>query len=1379
MSVTAKIEPLVIPTYPVGKPEKNPVFFEKRVYQGSSGRVYPVPFIDKVFDVPQDVTYQSARLENEFVRLVMLPEIGGRIFLGQDKTNADYDFFYRQDVIKPALVGLAGPWISGGVEFNWPQHHRPGTFMPADVFIEKEEDGARTVWMSEHDPLNRLKGMHGIRLRPGSSLVELRARLYNRTPFTRTFLWWANVAAMVHDQYQSFFPPDVTYVADHAVRAMSSFPIAQNPYYGVDYQKRPGANDLSWYRNIPVPTSYMICQTRFDFFGGYDFKAGGGFLHVANRHIAPGKKQWTWGDHGFGHAWDRELTDSNGPYIELMAGVYTDNQPDFSYLAPYETKTFSQYWWPIQGIGPVQQANERIALRMVVRDDRMIELGICVSEKIKGATLKIRHGDLSVFETTLSLKPGETWQHTDLRFSGENPCELSAVVLDADGFVLLCYRPVDTTAAKRGREVATEPPAPADITSADELYFTGEHLELYRHPTRSPDLYWREALARDPGDARCNIGMGRRALKQGRWSDAEQHFHTAIARLTFRHPNPETGEAHYFLGLALVFQGRHEEAHPFFYKATWNQAWRSAAYYQLACIDCRRHDFETALEHLEESLATNTDHTKAMVVQALIARHFSEAEDAAEIIGDVLALDPLDHFATVTADYIRHGEIRIPENSRNDAQTILDIAFDFIDAGFHEEALALLEAHHKTRVTPVAVPNPLERSAMTHYLRAWLTRDPADLAAARRQSPDYFFPSRPHEQLVLEWAVAGASGSCPTVTVTTGSASCKAQEPEFPATALSPFTPTFLHPEKPIDRYKTNLPHWRQEGATYAVTFRLADSLPKSIIDQYLAEKQRLTAMLEKAIADGDESMARNCDDRLRELYSSRIESALDAGYGACHMNDPGIARIVADAVRHFDGDRYELAAWCLMPNHVHLIIKPNHGHALADIIRGMKTFSASQANKRLGRSGAFWMEEYYDHIIRDMDDFLNQLTYLKCNPARLPNWPWLGWRKVAGASGSCPTVTGASGSGNHAGGASGSTSCKEQEPEAPATADPVAAYALGNYYYDLKRHEDAIASWQRAVDDGADFATVHRNLGIALWNVRRDGDAARSCYLNALALDPADPRLVSEYDQLRAKLNDPLADRLAFLETHIGLVMQRDDCMIALAGLHNLTGNPGKALELVTSRRFHPWEGGEGAVLRQFTTAHLLLGREALESGDAQTALDHFTGAMETPASLGEAYHLLQAKADVNYWIGRALKQLGRTADAADHFKRSAGESGDFSEMAITAHSPLTYYRGLSLRELGHTDQAEAVFEDLKTYAKARLGETAAIDYFATSLPNLLVFEEDLQARRNAENHLLIALACHGLGDITGAQSHLGQTLAFTNSDPLAADLAAVLRER
>jgi Tfp pilus assembly protein PilF len=304
----------------------------------------------------------------------------------------------------------------------------------------------------------------------------------------------------------------------------------------------------------------------------------------------------------------------------------------------------------------------------------------------------------------------------------------------------------------------------------------------------------------------------------------------------------------------------------------------------------------------------------------------------------------------------------------------------------------------------------------------------------------------------------------------------------------------------------------------------------------------------------------------------------------------------------------------------------------------------------------------------------------------------------------------------------------------------------------------------------------VFRNLGIASWNVRRDGDAARSFYLRALELDPADPRLVSEFEQLRAKLNDPIAERLAYLESAREMVLQRDDSTVALATLYNLSGAPEKALEILTSRRFHPWEGGEGSVLRQFTTAKILLGRKALAAGDAAAALAHFSGAMDTPESLGEAYHLLQAKADVNYWLGKALRALGRDDEAAAHFAASAAEAGDFAEMAVTEHSPLSYFRGHALRELGKEEDARALFAGLNAFADSKLKEPAKIDYFATSLPNLLVFEEDLQARRDAENHLLLALALHGLGDAAGAKAALEKTLAFSNADQRAVDLLAEL---
>lgn len=1100
--VISASEPLSIPTYPVGEPEKNPVFFEKRVYQGSSGKVYPVPFIDKVHDEPVDVTYQSARLENEFIKLVMLPEIGGRIYLGQDKTNDDYDFFYRNDVIKPALVGLAGPWISGGVEFNWPQHHRPGTFMPADYHIENEDDGAATVWMSEHDPLNRLKGMHGIRIRPGSSLIELRARLYNRTPLTQTFLWWANVAALVHDQYQSFFPPDVNYVADHAVRAISSFPIADAPYYGYDYQNHPGADDLSWYRNIKVPTSYMVCQTMADFFGGYDFAAEGGFVHIANRHLAPGKKQWTWGDHDFGWAWDRELTDANGPYIELMAGVFTDNQPDFTYLHPYETKTFSQFWWPIQGIGVAHAANEKAALHLSIAEDRTLKLGLNVSEHIEGE-LRVTYRDETLATFAIDLKPGDVWKNEDHRFSGEKASELSVTFQNTTGELILAYRPVDESTLTRDRAQATEPPAAGEIDSADELYFTAEHLELYRHPTRSPEPYLEKCLAIDPLDARANLALGKLALRRGLLTEARASLSRAIERLTFRHPNPVTGEAHYYLALTLRNLGELDEAYALFYKATWNLEWKSASFYQLATLDCLKGDYETALDHADSSLATNRDHNKGLVLTALILRKLSREDEARATLDRLLESDSLDHWALYVAALLDNDkEARFLEKSRNDAQTILDLSFDFIEAGFHQEAAALLDLHQRQETSPCATPNPLQRTQMTAYVKAWLSNEPNDLSAARNQSPDRFFPSRLQEQIILLWALA-------------------------------------------------------QEGE------------------------------------------------------------------------------------------------------------------------------------------------------------------------------------------------------------------------------DPLAAYGLGNCYFDQRRHQEALELWKTVTEtDGASNPQAFRNLGIAWWNVHQDGKKATASYLKAIALDSEDPRLVSEYDQLRQKLNEPLDERLTYLEEKKGLVLQRDDATVALASLYNLTRAPKKALDLMLSRRFHPWEGGEGAVLCQYTTARIALGKEALASGDASAALEQFQLAMETPDSLGEKYHLLQAKADVNYWIGCALAELGQTANSRKHFELSSQESGDFSEMAVTAHSPLSYFRGLSLRALGQEQAAEELFRDLLAFAEDKLKTKASIDYFATSLPNLLVFDEDLQKRRDAEAQLLLAFAYQGLGKSAKAESFLEKSLSFTLTEQRAADLKQELAQ-
>lgn len=278
-------EAVVIPTYDIGEADKNPMFLEKRVYQGSSGKIYPYPSVQRISRQKHDKTWNAVFLENDYLRVMVLPQLGGRIQRAYDKTNG-YDFVYYNHVIKPALVGLCGPWISGGIEFNWPQHHRPTTYSPVDYELRTNADGSVSVLLNDVDLMYGTKAVTSFTLYADKAYIEVGGQLYNRTALPQTFLWWANPAVAVNDYTQSIFPPDVHNVYDHGKRAVSRFPIATGEYYKHDYS---AGVDISRYKNIPVPTSYMAEKSDFDFVGGYDWQKQAGLLHVADHHVSPAK----------------------------------------------------------------------------------------------------------------------------------------------------------------------------------------------------------------------------------------------------------------------------------------------------------------------------------------------------------------------------------------------------------------------------------------------------------------------------------------------------------------------------------------------------------------------------------------------------------------------------------------------------------------------------------------------------------------------------------------------------------------------------------------------------------------------------------------------------------------------------------------------------------------------------------------------------------------------------------------------------------------------------------------------------------------------------------------------------------------------------------
>lgn len=1074
-SVNCWSETITIPTYGIGKPDKNPMFLEKRVYQGSSGVVYPYPVIDRVFDEKVDKAYTAVFLENRYLKIMVLPEIGGRLQMALDKTN-DYHFIYYNRVIKPALVGLTGPWISGGIEFNWPQHHRPTTFSPVDWRIDEHEDGSKTIWCAEIEPMFRTKGMHGFTLQPGRAYFEVNVQLYNRTSEPQTFLWWANPAVAVNDDYQSIFPPDVHAVMDHGKRDVSDFPIATGTYYKVDYS--PGT-DISRYKNIPVPTSYMAYHSDFDFIGCYDHGRRAGMMHVANHHVVPGKKQWTWGCGDFGQRWDRHLTDEDGPYIELMCGAYTDNQPDFSWLQPGEEKRFTQVFMPFKEIGGAKNAS-RDAIINLELDDGTATLGVYITRPRRVRVALTVRGQM-IYEKQIEIGPELALVDRLRLMPGTAAQDLTLRVMDGQDEIL-SFRPLADEMPDIP-DPATAAKAPREIATIEELYLNGLHLEQYRHATYIPEPYYEEGLRRDPDHSRCNNALGLLLYRRGRFAEAEPYFRRAIRRLTGRNPNPYDGEPFYNLGLALRMLGRFEEAFDAFYKATWNASWQDAAFFELARLASRAGRLQEALDLVERALARNGRHHKARHLKISLLRHLDQRDIALATVKESLSKDRMEYGA-LWEQQLLNSDPTFGQITNLDPNTLLELALDYAHAGLFVDAIGLLNS-------------AAESQPLLKYTQGWIyelsgERQNAVSAfkEAARLSPDYCFPNRLEDVLILTAA--------------------------------------------------------------------------------------------------------------------------------------------------------------------------------------------------------------------------------MRLNPA-----------------------------------------------------DARAPYYLGNFWYEHKRYDEAIAAWEqsRALDD--QFPTVHRNLGLAYYNKSNQPQLARQSLEVAFRLNPSDGRVLFELDQLYRRLNRPLAERLAFLEQHQHLVSQRDDLTLERISLLNLLQRPQDALDILMNRNFHPWEGGEGKVTRQYVTAQVELARRCIERHEWAKAIQNLEDALTYPPNLGEGKLAGALDNNIYYYLGIAHEGAGESDLAREWFVRATeGLSQPNSARFYNDQPPdMIFYQGLANRKLDRAEVARAIFRELVAFGHTHMNDEVGIDYFAVSLPDFLVFDEDLNAQNKVHCHYMIALGELGLGNDPAARSHFEHVLELENT--------------
>ena len=727
-----------IPTYLAGPPDPNPMFFFGKQSQGAEGRIYPYPLYDNLTNIKSDKTYHVVYLENEYVKISILPEIGGRLFSAVDKTN-NYDFIYKHSVIKPALIGLTGAWISGGIEWNIPHHHRASTFIPVLWSREDNPDGSKTIWIGELEVRQRMSWAVGYTLYPGSSVLECKLRIINRTPVENTMLCFANVAVGPNDNYQVIFPPSTQWSTGHSKRTFQSWPVTDNV-------------DVSWYKNNKNSASWFAVNYADDFIAGFDHGLNAGIMSVNDHNIVPGKKFFTW---GVGSMWDKILSDDGRPYLEIMVGAYSDNQPDYSWLQPFEERSFEMNWYPFRGIDGVRNANLDAAVNLDVKDGKAL-FGFYTTKAYADATVTLKAGNKVLLEDKISINPGKPYTKQFTLPSGLDEHDLRAS-LTANGRELVAYSPVRLVPVVKPIGT-TNPGMPQDYKNDEELFLAGQRIDQFHNPSLDADPYWLELLSRDSGNVAANKGMGLLSLKHAKYISAEKYFNKAIERLIAQYTTPKDAEPYYYLGVALKGQGRIDEAFTAFYKSTWKQEWKSPGYFSVAEISVMYGDFKSALNFVNRSLDANALNIRAYGLKASVLRHLGLNDEAIKLVAFAKEkCDPLDvHLMAeqwlITKDQNAAKTLFRTMNSH--PATAQEIAAEYFNCGLWSDGASVLQQ------CIAAAPDKSGISPLVYYYLGYFAEKLGDRTKASEyrkqaalQSPEYVFPFQSEAITVLRNAI--------------------------------------------------------------------------------------------------------------------------------------------------------------------------------------------------------------------------------------------------------------------------------------------------------------------------------------------------------------------------------------------------------------------------------------------------------------------------------------------------------------------------------------------------------------------------------------------------------------------------------------------------
>jgi tetratricopeptide (TPR) repeat protein len=743
---------ITLPTYDLKGENRNPVFHS----QYGVAHIYPYTLLDDIDAKAKDKTYNTLILENKYLLVTVIPDLGGRVYSVFDKVS-QREVFYKNSIVRFAPLAIRGAFFSGGMEFSFPVAHAPTTCDKVNWDLRENADGSASISIGGLEHISRLRWMITLTLFPERCALAQDVFLFNPGTIPGRYHYWTNASLDANDGTEFIYPL-------HRARSYEYAGTASWPFARLDLiLEDPGlpgmegvpmwpANRLQapvnfrWQKNMLAQVSIFGRNVEWDYFGAWQHKVNHGYAHVAKSKDVSGMKLWSWGNAPVGVVNQTSLTDDGSVYAETQCGAM-ETQLDFAFLQPGMTRAWREWWLPLRGMGGLTVASESIGARVSLspnEDDTVtLMLALCPAMEMENANVRLSLPGEVLLEKTISMSPQNPWTEK-IKIKGkvlaDNP--LSLLVKDKNGNVMLENVQKRTADDQAGMGEQASLPAKE---SAEGYYQLGLKHENFDNREQAKDAY-QKALKLSDGHKDAHLHYGLMLLRSAQFNEADRHFSRASEL-----GNPE---GKYYRGLIALFLNNLKEAGEYFKAASKNEPMAAASLKGLGKIAMRQKAYGIAVEHFREACNHAEGSVAPELLLAAALRLAGKTDEAHSHLQNVLACDPLNLLALheiVEGKYPESETVykKLHRLLTDDFAYYTDLSCFYLDAGLPEVALDALEAalEHKP-------------SAVAAYLAGYVSRLLGDesksktfLEKARTSSPEFGFPSRLEEVLALELAL--------------------------------------------------------------------------------------------------------------------------------------------------------------------------------------------------------------------------------------------------------------------------------------------------------------------------------------------------------------------------------------------------------------------------------------------------------------------------------------------------------------------------------------------------------------------------------------------------------------------------------------------------